>query len=65
MLEQCRTAADDAANILHRLQNLTVYRTESYMLQTDADPNSSESCRIVKIGESESITEAAGSASDL
>jgi len=33
MLEECRTAAEAVAAILERLQRLTVYRTEPYLMQ--------------------------------
>lgn len=47
MLGECRTAADAVAGILARLQHLTLYRTEPYLLPTDQQPGSPEPDRIL------------------
>jgi putative two-component system response regulator len=49
MLEQCRLAAADVADILARLQRLTVYRSEPYLLQTETAPSSHDSSQLIKI----------------
>ncbi len=49
MLEECRKAADDVANILDRLQRLTVYRTEPYLTQSDPASGASNTERLIKI----------------
>ena len=49
MLAECRVAADAVANILDRLQRLTVYRTEPYLSQTESTPNSPNSAQLIKI----------------
>ncbi len=42
-------AADDVANILNRLQRLTVYRTEPYLPQTESVPSAPDSIQLIKI----------------
>ena len=49
MLAECRVAADAVAHILDRLQRLTVYRTEPYLLQPEPAPSSSNSAQLIKI----------------
>ena len=49
MLGECRVAADAIANILDRLQQMTVYRTEPYLVQTEPEANASNSSRLIKI----------------
>ncbi len=49
MLAECQVAADDVANILNRLQRLTVYRTEPYLPQTESVPSAPDSTQLIKI----------------
>lgn len=49
MLEECRVAADAVADILDRLQKMTVYRTEPYLLNKDADSGRSDGDNLIKI----------------
>jgi len=50
MLEECRVAADDVADILKRLQGLTVYRTEPYLSSSGKiGASSPESDRILTV----------------
>lgn len=49
MLEECRVAADAVASILDRLQQMTIYRTEPYLPQTEPKPGASNSDQLIKI----------------
>ena len=49
MLAECRVAADALANILDRLQQMTVYRTEPYLAKDESAPDVSNSDQLIKI----------------
>ena len=49
MLEECRVAADAVADILGRLQGLTVYRSESYLSQPNPSAEAPPSSQLLTI----------------
>lgn len=49
MLEECRLAAESVASVLDRLQNISVYRTESYIQAETAESARPAACDIVKL----------------
>ena len=49
MLEECRVAAEAVADILGRLQGLTVYRSEPYLPQIEPASGSAPSARLITI----------------
>ncbi len=49
MLAECRAAADDVADILKRLQGLTVYRTEPYLSPTEPATHSHNSDQLITL----------------
>jgi len=49
MLAECQGAADKTADILKRLQGLTVYRTEPYLSPSGITTESPESSRILTV----------------
>ena len=49
MLEECRVAAAAVADILGRLQGLTVYRSEPYLSPIESTPGLFQSARLIKM----------------
>ncbi len=48
MIEECQKASNDLRNVLERLQNVSLYRTEPYRPSKDSEPPRSDE-KIVKI----------------
>ena len=49
MLVECRAAADTLADVVHRLQHLTSYRTESYLPEAEGVAVSECKTRIIRV----------------